>query len=276
MRLNKFLISTFVVPCLGFSSLATLLLTSTVHAEELPDKAVIRVGGYVVNSADTDIRINPSGSVLGTNINYSRDLGGEDDRSELIVTGYYRFNNHHRLDFGWYNIDRDGYRVLDVDITIGDETFVANSEVVSNLVVDIYKASYTYSFYHNEKVELSVSAGIHFMDYEYLVETTDGAQREQSDFLAPLPVFGFLMNYHITSKWKTYVEAELFYIELENKYEGSWLDFRAGTEYRVIKNLGVGLSLNRFSIDAEVDDDNFRGNVKDVYKGYSFYAAYYF
>ena len=71
-------------------------------------------------------------------------------------------------------------------------------------------------------------------------------------------------------------ESKERYEEIDNNYKGSLLDFRAGTEYRASKSVGVGINLSRMSINAEVDDNNFRGSINDVYTGLNVYAAYYF
>lgn len=72
------------------------------------------------------------------------------------------------------------------------------------------------------------------------------------------------------------MRTEIFYIEIDDNFKGSLLDLKAGTEYRAFKNVGVGINLNRMSINAEVDDDDFRGSVNDTYKGLNVYAAFYF
>jgi len=255
------------------AAMAYLSLT-TANAEEVPDKNVIKVGTYILNSIDTDIRINPTGGSIGTNINYSSDLGGEDKQTTPRLAGYYRFDDTHRIDYGYYKVDRQGLRTLDIDLTIGDETFAGSTSVSSQLNVDIYKFAYTYSFYHNEKVEIGFSAGLHFMDYEFLVNSNN--QQTYDSFLAPLPVLGFLMNYNITPKWTTYVQSEIFFIEIEKSYRGSLSDLRFGVEYRAIKNVGFGLSINRMTLAADVNENDFKGSTSDVYTGTNLYGIVYF
>ncbi len=253
-----------------------ILLTQSVMANEIPDKVSIKIGSYIANSIDTDISVNPAGGPLGSNIKYSKDLGGDDSRTVPRIMGYYRFNDNHRIDFGYYKVDRSGQRVLDAELVIGGETFPVNAGVVSELNVGVFKTTYTYSFYHNSKVELGFSAGLHLMDYDYKVTTVNGTSATDDDFSAPLPVFGFLMHYNITPAWSFYVRPEIFYIEIDDKYKGSLVDLIFGTEYRVFKNVSFGISLNRMSIDAEVDEPNFRGNVNEVYKGLTIYTGIYF
>jgi len=263
------------------NSLALIILpviscnTLIVTAENLPDQATVKLGAYFISSADTDIRINPQGTLLGTNIKYSKDLGGDDQETVPRLSGYYRFNDYHRIDYGYFKVDRDGTRLLDTDIVIGDETYTANSSISSSLNVNIYKISYTHSFYHNEKVELGLSAGLHMMDYKFTANSNNNHHTDNS-FMAPLPVVGYLMNYNITSAWSTYVQSDIFFIEVDNNYKGSLTDLRFGTEYRAFKNTGFGINLSRMSLNAEVTDDSFRGSINDVYNGINLYVALYF
>jgi hypothetical protein len=254
----------------------TIVFSQPSRADELPDKFAFKLGSYIANSIDTDISVNPQGGLLGTNIKYSKDLGGEDKRTVPWFTGYYRFNDAHRIDFGYYKVDRSGQRTLTADLQIGDETYSATETLVSELNLAVAKAAYTYSFYHNEKVELGVSAGLHVMNYEYKVRSVNTAERTDDSFTAPLPVFGFRMNYNISPAWSSYVRSEIFYIEIDDTYKGSLVDLSFGTEYRLFENVALGIAANRMSIDAEVTEDNFRGNVIDVYKGLTIYAGLYF
>jgi hypothetical protein len=253
-----------------------IILSQSVMADEIPDRLVIKAGSYIVNSIDTDISVNPQGGLLGSNIKYSKDLGGEDSTTVPRIQGYYRFNDRHRIDFGYYKVDRSGQRTLDAELVIGDEVYPVNAAVSSNLDVSVFKTAYTYSFYHNSKVELGASAGLHLMDYSYLVTNNNATIRTDDDFTAPLPVFGFLVNYNITPAWSFYVRPEIFYIEIEDQYKGSLVDFMFGTEYRVFKHVSFGISVNRMSIDAEVDEPNFRGSINEVYKGLTIYTGIYF
>lgn len=250
--------------------------STSVMANELPDKFAIKLGAFIANSMDTDISVNPFGGIIGTNINFSRDLGGEDDKQVPRLTGYYRFNEAHRIDYGYYKIDRDGITTLGVDIRVGDVVFPLSSTVITELNAAVYKVGYTYSFYHNEKVELGISAGLHVKEYSYSLVTDDGTLQKRSSFTAPLPIFGFLMNYNITPAWSTFVKSELFFVEIGDRYKGSLVDLSFGTEYRLFENVGLGVSISRLGLNAEIDEPNYRGSISDVYKGFTVYAGVYF
>jgi hypothetical protein len=42
-------------------------------------------------------------------------------------------------------------------------TYEVGTELNSHLNLNIYKLSYAYSFYHNDKVELAIAVGLHMM-----------------------------------------------------------------------------------------------------------------
>ena len=93
-----------------------------------PDQWMIRLGAYVVDSANTQFSVN-SDVGLGTSIDYERDLGGEDGDTIPRIDAYYRFNERHRIDFTAFSVSRKGERTLAIELDIGDEIF-RDSETV--------------------------------------------------------------------------------------------------------------------------------------------------
>ena len=257
-------------------AMVSTALYSTVQAEELPDDFQFRIGAYQVTNTDTRMNIGSSGGLIGTNIRYSRDLGGDDKESVPHVQGYYRFNDTHRFNYGWYKVERFGTVALQIDIDFGDETFTTGTTVNSFINAEILKLTYQYSFYRSDKVEMGVSAGLHIMDYSMGISETSGGANEVEDVTAPLPIFGFHLNYKINPRWHVLMDYDIFYIELESTTEGSISDFQLATEYRFFRTFAMGVGINSTALDVSVDDSDFNGTINDTYKGYEIYAALYF
>ncbi|MGB5641860.1 MAG: hypothetical protein WBO16_02075, partial [Gammaproteobacteria bacterium] len=185
-------------------AIASTSLTNHAIAEEsqeltvaFPDTWMIRLGAYVIDRADTTVSVNTDIGI-GTVIDYKRDLGGEDSDTIPRIDAYYRFNKRHRIDFTAFRIDRKGERTLTIDLDIGDDNFVANETVFSDVKYTLYKLGYNYSFYHSPKVELSLSAGLNITDYELSFRNLAGDKAEAAGVTVPLPVFGLRMGYAIT------------------------------------------------------------------------------
>ena len=279
MRFINRITQSAVVPLFAICAISVFNI-SDVYAEEetavaFPDKYMVRLGTYIVDGADTQFSVTSGG--LGTVIDYSRDLGGESRDTIPRIDAYYRFNPHHRIDFTAFSIDRTGERtvVFDPPITIGGTEY-SGGGLKSEIKYTLYKLGYAYSFYHSSKVELSVTAGLNFTDYDLSFSDDTGAKAETAGVTAPLPMFGLRMGYAITPKWSVHYVAESFFIEIEDKIRGALVNYELNTEYKLFKNFAIGAGLARIGSSLEVDDDDWTGSVSDSYRGYTLFGTFYF
>ena len=263
----------------GFLSMPMLQAAENTESsadESYPDKFKILLGAYIVDDTNTEVAINSPIGNIGTTINMQRDLGADDKLSVPRLDGYYRFNDKHRLDFSWFNVAREGTKTTTFEIKVGDETFAVNDVVVSKVDTTFLKLAYGYSFYKSPKVELSFIAGLNMLDYSVVVDNQTTGRVEAADVTAPLPVFGLSMAYAISPRWLVHYKVETFYIELDNEIRGSLLNTELGVEYRLFKNMGLGLGLSRFALDAKVNTSSYSGSLADLYRGANFYVSAYF
>ena len=265
----------------ALAMLALLSVNSSAIADDeptaaLPEKWMIRAGAYVVDGADTTVSINSDIGGLGTTIDYQRDLGGEDGDSIPRVDAYYRFNDRHRIDFTAFSISRKGERTLAIDIDLGDQNFFVDETVRSEIDYTLYRLGYGYSFYHSPKTELTFTLGLNLTEYDLKFALDDGSKSESAGVTVPLPVVGLRMGYLITPRWLVRYVSEAFFIEFEDVFRGAIINFELSTEYRLFRNFALGVGLARIGINAEVDDDKWRGQVTDSYRGYTVYGTLYF
>lgn len=260
-----------------------LMTGSVVAAEDeaatvaFPDKYMLRLGTYIVDGADTQFSVTSDIGGLGTVIDYSRDLGGESRDTIPRIDAYYRFNPRHRIDFTAFSIDRKGSRTLDFTppIIIGGEDY-SGGTINSEIKYTLYKLGYAYSFYHSAKVELSITAGINFTNYDLSFDDGAGNKASTAGVTAPLPMFGLRMGYAITPKWSVHYVAESFFIEVEDKLRGALVNYELNTEYKLFKNFAIGAGLARIGSSLEVNDDEWKGSVSDSYRGYTVFGTFYF
>lgn len=241
-----------------------------------PDKWMIRAGAYVVDGSNTQVSVNSDVGGLGTTIDYQRDLGGEDGDSIPRIDAYYRFNDRHRIDFTAFSISRKGERTLAIDIDLGDEGFFIDETLQSEIDYALYRLGYGYSFYHSPKTELTFTVGLNITEYDLKFALDDGSKAESAGVTVPLPVIGLRMGYSITPKWLVRYVSEAFFVEFDDAFRGAIINFEISTEYRIFRNFALGIGLARIGINAEVDDDKWRGQVTDSYRGYTAYGTLYF
>jgi len=273
-------LSRLVFHAATFALLSGLPVAGTLAAEDLknvafPEKFMVRLSTYNITDADTDIAVFGS-SGIGTAISFDNDLGGEDNVTTGRIDAYYRFNEHHRIDFSTFSTDRDGLATIDIDIDIGDESYVIGDTVKSQFKFDLTRLGYAYSFYHSPTVELSLSAGLNLNRYDYETSLASGASASASDVSAPLPTFGFRLDYRINQNWSLRYISETFFIDIEDALEGTLLNYELDVEYRFDNSFALGLGMARTSTDLDVDDDDWKGSVSDSNRGFLLYGAYYF
>ncbi len=241
-----------------------------------PDKYMIRLGAYYVDGSDTQFSVSSNVLGLGTVIDYQRDLGGENRDTIPRIDAYYRFNDRHRIDFTSFSIDRKGSRTLAIEIEIGDKIYSVDETINSGIKYTLYKLAYAYSFYHSPKVELSITAGLNITSYDLSFSNSAGDKAEAAGFTAPLPMFGLRMGYAITPKWSVNYVNEAFFIDIEDKLSGALVNYELNTEYKLFKHFAIGAGLARMGTNIEVNDDDWKGQVSDSYRGYTFFGTFYF
>jgi hypothetical protein len=123
------------------------------------DRFGIAVGAFFPK-LDTVIRVDDADGNLGTTIDFETSLGMDKSNNLPTIRGYYRFNEKHRINFGYFDLERSGLGVSDVEIRFGDVTFPANLPLNSFFDIEVFDLSYGYTLIHTEKWDLEASVGL--------------------------------------------------------------------------------------------------------------------
>jgi hypothetical protein len=253
-----------IAASLAFAA-SILLGFSDVHAQDV-DKFKFSAGVFSVFKHDSTMSLTSASVGLGVSFSPEDSLGWKGEQSVLRLDGRYRFTDKHSLSMSWYSISSDGERSIQKDIEwLGRDgnviTIPVGASVNSSLDYDIVKLAYLWSFYHSDKVELSVGAGIHLTDIGVKLEasvTDNGVSASNADMLAPLPVVSFRLGYSVTSKLSWFLQTELFAISVGD-WDGTYSDLQLGIEYQLLQNMGVGIGLgsNALKLLEETDKSRF-------------------
>ena len=260
-------------PAVLFTSLSALAWQSTASANSLAmdETFSLSAGGYHVFRADTTVSLVSRNAGAGAVIRPADTLGLDLENTVLKVNGRYRFSPSSQVVVSWFKVDSEAKRNLQSDVDWvapnGDEiTLSQGSRVASSMDYEISKASYFYSFYHNEKVELMAGGGLHVsrfaIDIDVLATPGGGASSQQTENAAttiPLPTLGFGLNYRVTPRLHWYLRGEGFYLEFDD-WKGLFTDLEVGAEYRLWKGLsvGAGLATNNLTVTETTSRYKFR------------------
>ncbi len=243
--------------------LFTLLLfgTTLVQASEpLPDDLELRLGGYLLADQSTDVKVSKNG--LGATINLQDLFEMKATTQVFRLDGYYRFTPTQGVEFSWYSINNSSQSEDKIDFQWGDKNISASGALNTYFNTDIYKVNYLYSFYHTEKVELSLGVGLHITALEvgfngnYTTNGTADNSGEDAQVTAPLPVVGFRLNYHILPELKVKYAVDYFFIAFDGS-SGGLTDSLLSVDYRVTRHFGLGVGFNstRMRLETDLDDD---------------------
>jgi len=230
------------------------------------------MGSMFVTNFETDMQLNPKNLPIGVRVNTKDQLDMENDTKVFRLDGYYRFNDMHSIDFSYFSVKSDGNKKLEKTIEWDGIEYTAGTIIKSHFDMDVYKVNYGYSFYHNEKVELMLTAGLHITALDAGLGSS--SQSSSAKVTAPLPVVGFKCEYTIIEN-RLFVEYESDYFMLKyNDIEGSLLSSALNIEYRFVDHVGVGLGYNVNKIFVSAEDGDKKLEVENSLAGAMLYLTY--
>jgi len=139
------------------------LSVGTAGAESLSpgDERFKFVAGWFLPAFNTDVRIDDTDNA-GDDVDLGDDLGMDEDQSGVLVGFEWRMAERHRLGASWSSFSQTATRVIDEQITIGDEVYPVNAEIRTKWSIDLIPITYSYSFLKSESNELAATFGIHW------------------------------------------------------------------------------------------------------------------
>lgn len=266
--------------------LLSLLLLSSLASAEVTDKWKINAGAMFVTNFETEMRLTPNNLPVSVQINTKEQLGMKSETGVLRLDGYYRFTDTHSIDFSYFAVRSDGSKTINKDLEWDGDTISSGATLTSHFNMNVYKINYVYSFYHNDKVELALSAGLHITsidagigasgtitDKNGVTYTTDSYSSAASA-TAPLPVVGFKGEYTVIDKrlFVTY-KADYFVLNYET-FKGTLTSTALNVEYRFIEHVGVGIGYNANKISLQTKDGNAELDITNNLSGVQAYFTY--
>jgi len=267
-----------------FFAILLMATVNFVHAEEaIPDKFRIALGGFTLVNYESVMSLTEPNLGVGISISPEETLGLHSEQSVLRLDGYYRFTKTHALSYSWYKISSDGNKEIDKEFEWIDEngdpiTIPIGAKVDTSLQYDIFKVGYLWSFYHTDKVAMSAGVGLHMTRIAIGIRsdtTSTGVEAKDVNTTLPLPVVSFSIIYHVTPKFAWHFKQEFFALHYD-KWEGNYTDSTLGVEYRVFKNVGLGISLASNALKVTENADDYKFNYDNRMTGVLVNAAAYF
>jgi len=261
--------------------LLILLLITTSLMAEVKEKWKINVGSMFVTQFETDMQWGKKGFPLGVKINTKDQLGLESESSVFRMDGYYRFSDAHKIEFSYFGVNSNSNKTIDVDTDLNGNHISAGASLSTYFDMKVYKLNYSYSFYHNDKVELALLVGLHVTQIDIGYDANgriNGEQKAASSgdvsITAPLPVIGFEGQYSIIPK-KLFInyQANYFYLTFDD-YKGAITSSTLKIEYRFWNHIGIGAGYNINNILVRKEQDDKKLDIDNKLSGAVLYLSY--
>jgi hypothetical protein len=258
-----------------------LLITVPVVTKELPewskwplgDRFTIGVGAFWPN-IKTEVRAVSTGDINpGAAISFERDLGMKDSTVRPLASANWRFARRHSLHFKYFDLDRSGDTISNVNIKFGDEIISIGVPVESYFDIETIEFSYAYSILFDRKKDFSVGLGISFQDIKTGIRSNDSGQiiKEDLTVVAPLPTINARFEYAFTDQWVGLVSLGWLAVEAElgekENLDGSIWNSSAGIRYKAFNNVAFSLIYSIFDLDIDYDKRDLAGFIDYKYHG---------
>jgi len=253
---------------------ATLAGLSTTALAQAPQDRFWAGLEYFYPTISSTARIDAKATARpGSNIRLEDELDLDDRKGTPYLNLGMRLGDNWRLEFEYYELNRNATKAIGRSINVGDTTFPVGAQISSRFDSTIYRLTGGWSFYRTQEAEAGLGFGLHITDFETQLSGVGtgilngtGAQREARDALAPLPTIGLYGSYLLSPQFL--LRGRVDYLSLKyNDYDGRLVNWMAAVDWRFTRNVGVGLGYRYVDYKLEADKADFRGEVQYTFKG---------
>jgi hypothetical protein len=239
-------------------------------------------GGQVAD-VGTDVKLNASAVVLGSEIDLERDLGFNENTGVAWLAGLLRLSRRNHVQVVWTRVDRDVIqRRLQRDIRFGQETFTTSAEVDAFLDTWIIGGSYRFAILATPIVELgpliglaaiNLSTGINLSAPVSGSGSGDVSDQRDASFTAPAVYPGAFLN--LRAHPRLIIRVSGGYISADfGDIDGQIAQAQAGAEFMFNRLVGIGGSYSYNRLSVGVEDNNFRGDLRYSFNGPQLYVVF--
>lgn len=213
------------------------------------------IGAQLVAAIDTTLRVDSPTLGIGTEVDLESDFNVDDRLFLGRVDADWRFAKRHALDFSAFKLSREGTRVIDRDIQIGDVVFPIDTQVTNESDMLMIKLAYRYAFLYRSRWHMGASLGAHTVNWKSSWAAGALALEEDFDYTIPLPVLGAFASFAITPRLYLDASSEFFGLEYE-EYDGFVNNTRLNLEHRTFEHVGFGVGLDYFLVNASAESES--------------------
>lgn len=232
----------------------------------ITDRFYVR-GTFFNPAVSTTLRVDTQSpgaglpGTTGTPVSGEKDLGLRGRVPQGRIEIMFRLRERNRLRVDYFASDRNGNRVIDRPILFGNETFLTNDRVTSTLEWRQFALTYTYSVVRNDRFEVGVGLGVHFVEADARGAVDAKQLRQEVSGSGAFPTIPIDATWRISQRFAMVARAQYFHASV-NSFEGSIAEYHGDFQYRWKPNFTVGAGYTVMKWILEVSDANFPGGLR--------------
>ena len=188
----------------------------------------------------TDLRLDPGGDPLGgTSLSGTRDLGFKPSENDGMAELMFRLRDRNRIRADFLELDQSGTTTLTRPIVFGSEVFNRGDSVQAALQWRVLALTWTYAIIQNDRFELGVGLGAHFMDLDVRGNVPSRFASYETSIAGGLPAPAIDTAWRITRRFSLTARGNYLKGTL-HRTSGVVGDFHADVQFRWVPNLAIG------------------------------------
>lgn len=247
-------------------------LAAPASAQSLDKTWLLQMAAYFPR-VDSSIRVDGSGGVIGTSVDFERDLGFERNSMLPAFMLEWRPGDDWAVNAEYYALGRDSTATLARDIIIGDTTYPVNGSVRAGFDSDIFRFTVGNRFFQRPNLEIGAAIGLHATDFSVFVEGEGSVGNQGASFrsetrsvFAPLPTIGLFLNARPAEKVQVNARFDWLSLTIDN-YSGRLVNTEVSASYSVLKNIDIGAMYRLVDYAVRVKREDWNGRVDYQFRG---------
>ena len=235
-------------------------------------KIEIRLGAFNSN-IDTKLLLDATDTQPEEDVDIEDFLGAADNETVAQLDAYYRFGFYHRIDLGYFELQRSSSTTLQRDVWFGDQLFPEGTDVMTGSESRLLRLGYSYSLMRDGQKELGLTAGLSYTRFKSSVRVNDAQQQpEQVRVNTVLPTFGVFGSVPFGDNWRLGADIDVFALNFD-RYDGYMAYVALDLERRINEKFGVGLGYNFYGMRLKSKNNDLNGTLRVRYQGPKVYLS---
>ena len=255
----------------SFAFVASPTNAADVHPQ-VTSKYWVSVGAFF---ATADFKANAQGGVGGEEgrVDFETSMG-LDDRPDLLDLEFgWLFSEKWDLSLQYFFADRERTRTLGEAIEWEGVTYDLGADITAKTDFEVTRLFFSRQVWKNERHDLRLGAGIHYIKLSAEISGEATLEDESKEFRAsdasasfPVPDIGAWYRFSPSDRWLLDARVDWFSANVGD-YSGSLWNFAVGANFRLTKNVGIGLGYQLFELNGTIRDTNWNGDARTRFAG---------